>query len=467
MILWLVLIAVTAGVLVALCVPLLREYRPSPPRARRELAIYRDQLAELQREVEAGRIAPAEFKPAAAEIQRKILASAETVDPAEAAPAAPTRGTAALVALLLVTTVIPLGTFAVYLSVGSPGLPSYPFDPVRAAAEAKAEQQVAEMTALVEKLAQRLKQEPNNLEGWALLARSYGVLHRNKEAAQAYGRLYELSGKDVRYAGDYGEAVVLATDGEVTPAAQALFDQVAKADASEPRARFYLGLAKAQAGQAREAIAMWRSLEIDSPPSSSWLPSVRGMIAAVAAKAGIDPTSVPATSAAPIGEAPGPTVGDIAAAQTMSPDAQQKTIRDMVEGLAQRLAANPGDLEGWKRLGQSYLVLNEPSKSQQAYARAVALAPTDTDLLTAYANATLMVPGPIELPTQSVDALRRVLKTDASNPTALWFVGLAESQANHAPEAAALWKQLLTELQPDTSAYRAVQARIESLAAPK
>jgi cytochrome c-type biogenesis protein CcmH len=141
------------------------------------LAIYRDQLAELQREVEAGRIAPAEFKPAEAEIQRKILASAETVDPAEAAPA---RGAATLVALLLVATVIPIGAFAVYLSVGSPGLPSHPFDPVRAAAEAKAEQKAAEMTVLVEKLAQHLKQEPNNSEGWALLARSYRVLHRNK-----------------------------------------------------------------------------------------------------------------------------------------------------------------------------------------------------------------------------------------------------------------------------------------------
>ena len=369
--------------------------------------------------------------------------------------------------MLLVATVVPLGAFAVYLTVGSPGLPSYPFDPARAAAEAKAEQQVAEMTALVEKLAQHLKQEPNNPEGWALLARSYGVLHRNKEAAQAYGRLYELSGKDVRYAGDYGEAVVLAADGAVTPAAQALFEQVAKVDASEPRARFYLGLAKAQAGQVREAIAMWRSLEIDSPAGSSWLPSVRDMIASVAAKAGIDPALVPATRTAPIAQAPGPTAGDVAAAQTMSPDAQQKMIRGMVEGLAQRLAANPGDLEGWKRLGQSYLVLNEPAKAQQAYARAVTLAPTDTDLLTAYANATLLVPGPIELPPQSVDALREVLKTDASNPTALWFVGLAESQANHGPEAAAMWQQLLSQLQPDTPAYRAVQARIESLAAPK
>ena len=463
MILWLVLVAVTAGVLMALFVPLFRQYRPSPSRARRERAIYRDQLAELQREVEAGRLSATDAKLAETEIQRKMLASADTVDPAEVAAAAPARGWAAPAALLLVATIIPIGAFAVYLSVGSPGVPSFPFDPVRAAAEAHAQQQVAEMTALVDKLAQRLKKEPNSLEGWALLARSYRALHRNGEAAQAYERAYALSGNDVRYAGDYAEALMLAADGQVTPSAQALFEQVVKADASEPQARFYLGLAKAQAGQTREALAMWRSLEVDSPADAAWLPAVRDMIASVAREAGIDPASVPATSTAPISQTPGPTADDVAAAQAKSPPEQQKMIRDMVEGLAQRLAANPDDLEGWKRLGRSYLVLNEPAKAQQAYARAVSLAPTDMEVLADYADATLTTPGPAEIPAASVEALRQVLKTDASNATALWLLGLAESEANHAQEAAALWKQLLSRLQPDTPAYRAVQARIDAL----
>lgn len=461
MILWLVLAAVTAGVLAALFVPLFRQYRPSPSRARRERAIYSDQLAELQREVEAGRVSASDAKLAEIEIQRKMLASADVVDPAEVAAAAPARGWRTPAALLLVTTIVPVGAFAVYLSVGSPGVPSFPFDPVRAAAEAHAQQQIADMTALVDQLVQRLKREPNSLEGWALLARSYRALHRNGEAAQAYERAYALSGNDVRYAGDYAEALMLAADGQVTPNARTLFEQVMKTDASEPRARFYLGLGKAQAGQAREALAMWRSLEVDSPPDAPWLPAVRDMIASVATEAGIDPASVPATSTAPISKTPGPTTD--AAARSMSPPEQQKMIRDMVEGLSRRLAAQPDDLEGWKRLGQSYVVLNEPAKAQQAYARAVALAPTDMELLADYADATLAAPGPAEIPAASVEALRQVLKTDAANATALWFVGLAESEANHALEAAALWKRLLSRLQPDTPAYRTVQARIDAL----
>jgi cytochrome c-type biogenesis protein CcmH len=249
----------------------------------------------------------------------------------------------------------------------------------------------------------------------------------------------------------------------VTPSAQALFEQVVKADASEPRARFYLGLAEAQAGRTREALAMWRSLELDSPADAAWLPAVRDMIASVAGEAGIDPASVSAMSTAPISKTAGPTGDDVAAAQSMSPPEQQTMIREMVEGLAQRLAANPNDLEGWRRLGRSYLVLGEPTKAQQAYARAVALAPTDMDLLADYSEATLMAPGPVEIPAASVEALRQVLKTDPSNATALWLVGLAELGANHAQEAAALWKQLLSRLQPDTPAHRAVQARIDAL----
>jgi cytochrome c-type biogenesis protein CcmH len=462
MIIWLALAAITFCVLVALLAPLFRHHRGSPSRTTRELAIYRDQLSELQREAEAGRIPAMEAKAAETQIQRKMLAAAESVDPAEAgaaAPHTPSRG----VALVVVAAVLPIGALAAYLSVGSPTEPSHPFDPVRAAAHAQAEARAREMAALVDKLAKRLEQEPDNLQGWLILAQSYTAMQRNAEAAEAYRRAYELSGKDATYAADYGEALVAAAEATVTPEAKALFEQALKADPSEPRARFYLGLAKAQAGQAREAIAMWRSLEIDSPADAQWLPAVREMIRRVGADAGIDPQSVPATSQAPIAQAPGPTAEDIAAAQSMTPDQQQQMIRDMVGGLAQRLEANPNDLEGWKRLGRSYLVLNEPDRAKEAYGRAVALAPTDVALLGDYANSTLLAPGAAALPPESVDALRDVLKTDEFNPTALWLLGLAEADAGNKQEATKLWERLLPQLQSGTPAYQSVQARLEAL----
>ena len=464
MIIWFVLAVVTFCALLALLMPLFRDDPGSPSRAARELAIYRDQLAELQREVEAGRISPPEAKSAETEIQRKMLAAAKSLDPAEAGAATP-RNPARAAALILVSTVVPVGALAVYLWIGSPLEMSHPFDPARAAAHAQAETRAREMAALVDKLAQRLEQEPNNLQGWLILARSYAALQRNDEAAEAYRRVYELSGEDAVYAADYGEALVSAAEAAVTPEAKALFERALEADPSEPRARFYLGLAKAQAGERREAIAMWRSLEVDSPADAEWLPVVREMIRSVAADAGIDPQSIPATSQAPIAQAPGPTAEDVAAAQSMSSDQQQQMIRDMVDGLAQRLEANPNDLDGWKRLGRSYLVLNEAERAKQAYGRAVALAPTDIALLGDYANAVLLAPGPATLPSESVGALREVLKKDEFNPAALWLIGMAEAEAGNRQQAVSLWERLLPQLEPGTPAHVAVRDRIEALKA--
>lgn len=462
MTIWPVLAAIVVGVLTALAVPLLRPHRSGSSRKDREIAIYRDQLAELQREVDAGRIRQAEARLAEIEIQRKMLAAADSVDPAETDSLMP-RNRPRAVALLLIAAVMPAGALAAYLWVGSPDQPAYPFDPARAAAQAQAEEHVREMTALVEKLAERLRQEPDNIEGWVVLARSYGTLQRNAEAAEAYGRAYELSGRSAAYAGAYGAALVAAAGAQVTPAAQALFAQVIETDPSEPQARFYLALAKAQAGQARAAIEMWRSLEIDSPADSPWLPTVREMIRSTAADSGIDPESVPATSLAPIRQQRGPNAEEMAAAEEMSREEQQRMIQDMVAGLARRLEANPQDLEGWRRLGRSYLVLEDAARAKQALGRAVALAPTDLALLGDYAQATLLAPGPAALPPHSVDALRRRLDADASDPTALWLVGLAEADAGNSRAAAGLWERLLPQLQPGTPAHDSLRARIAAL----
>jgi cytochrome c-type biogenesis protein CcmH len=208
---------------------------------------------------------------------------------------------------------------------------------------------------------------------------------------------------------------------------------------------------------------MWRSLEIDSPPDAPWVPTVREMIRNVAADAGIDPESIPATSQAPIRQTLSPSDEDIAAAQSMSPEDQQKMIRDMVTGLAQRLEANPDDLDGWKRLGRSYLVLEDAARAKQAYSRAVALAPTDMALLGDYAQATLLASGPAALPPQSVDALRTRLDSDGSDPTALWLVGLAEADAGNNRTAAGLWERLLPQLPPGTPAHDNLRARIAAL----
>lgn len=554
---WIPIAAVTAIVIAALVLPLLGRAGGSLSRRERELAIYKDQLAELERDRAAGRIAAAEAEAAATEIQRKILVSASATDRADEAsdPAAAAR--VRLAATLAVGSLTPVGALLVYLSVGSPAVPAHPFDPTLQAQTPAdpAAHGDAQIESMIATLADRMKQDPNNLEGWVLLARSYSAVKRHADAAQAYERVYALSQNNVAYAGDYGEALVLAAGGQVVATAHDLFKQVSAQDPGEPRARYYLALAMAQLGQPREAIAMWRGLEADSPPDAPWLPAVREVVQIVAEEAGIDAASVPPTARAPIAQAPGPTVEDVATAQAMPSDDQQEMIEGMVarlaerlenepddvdgwlrlarsyvvlgqqdlaaqalrraaavtdapaelkeqvaaaarelgvdvgatgtatapspipalpdsaegqgamiqamvDGLAQRLQSNPEDIEGWKRLGRSYLVLNEPQRAQEAYARAMALAPTDVAVLTGYANATMLTPGAVTVPNESVETLRGLLASGSSDPAALWLLGVAEAEAGNTAQAATLLKRLLEQLPPDAAAYRTVQGRL-------
>jgi cytochrome c-type biogenesis protein CcmH/NrfG len=93
------------------------------------------------------------------------------------------------------------------------------------------------------------------------------------------------------------------------------------------------------------------------------------------------------------------------------------------------------------------------------------LAPTDVALLGDYANAVLLAPGPANLPSESVGALREVLKSDEFDPAALWLVGLAEAEAGNKQQAVSLWERLLPQLETGTPAHDTVRDRIEALKA--
>jgi len=460
---WLFLALITVAVIGALLLPLFRQGKRRESRHRREIAIYSDQLAELQREAGAGLISTEAAAAARVEIERRILASSESQDGGGAA-AGPVAATSRMATVVLVASLAPLAAFAIYLATGAPNEPSYPYSvEVDDSTDAVT---TAEMTVLVEKLAAHLQQSPSNVEGWKLLARSYGALERPADAAAAYGRAFDLAPEDMAVAGDYAEALTQAADGMVPLKASELFAKVNRADPAAPKPRFYLALAKAQAGQRREALVLLKSLEIDSPVDAPWLPSLRKRIEAIAKEGGIDAGTIEAKSIAPIASPAGPSAEDAEAAQSMTPEQQQEMIRGMVDRLAKRLESEPNDLEGWKRLGQSYFVLNEPARARDAYARAVTLAPADIDLLAEYAGSLLAAPdGVAALPAESIAALRAALEREPANGPAMWLLGFAAAKDGRMDEARRLWSQLLTQFPPDSPEHNAVKAQIDRLAA--
>ena len=331
MILFAVLALMAAVAALCVLVPLLRRHAPPRPRAEHDVEIYRDQLAEIERDRDRGLVTDAQLEASRAEIGRRLLAADSARADAGATGSAPRAVLAVALAIVL-----PLAAGGLYVWQGAAVPPAS--DTPQAHAD-------ADMETLVARLAERMKDRPDDPRGWRLLARSLASLGRHEEAARAYGRAASLLPADAGLRALRGEALAAAAAGTVTEEAERDFAAAVSIDPGEPRARFYLGLAALQRGDREAALARWRALEADSPEDAEWLPMLRRRIA---------------------GLAPGPTGEDIEAARRMSPSARAAMIRSMVEGLALRLEEEPDDPEGWARLARSWRVLGEAEKERAA-----------------------------------------------------------------------------------------------------
>ncbi len=390
------LFGLTSLALAMLLVPLIFRQRSATSRDAYNLAVYRDQLAEIERDLARGVLAANEAEAARAEIARRILA----LKPAEAETGAGAYPRAvAIVAILL----LPVAAWILYWQLGSPSLPDQPFAERTAAGTPPiaANPAHSDMSEALARLGAHLKEHPEDLTGWLLLARSELSLGRYREAAEAYRHAADLSGHRADIMGDWGEAQVLAAGGTVTPAAREAFEAGLRDPETAPRSRYYLALAQMQRGEVKSALEGWAGLAADAPADAEWLPLVRQRISEAASALGIDPATLkPATGATrPSGGGPNGAPGDAAvaaaakAAAGASPEERQAMINAMVERLAARLADQPDDVEGWVRLGRSYMVLNQPDKAREAYARAVKLKPDDPELKEALAEASTAASG--------------------------------------------------------------------------
>jgi cytochrome c-type biogenesis protein CcmH len=393
------LVGLTSLALAMLLVPLLLRQRSAASRDAYNLAVYRDQLAEVERDLARGTLAADEAEAARTEIARRILA----LSPAEAATGA---GSMPLALAAVTILFLPVAAWMLYWQLGSPALPDQPFAERTAASANPAH---VDMTEAVKRLGAHLKEHPEDLTGWLLLARSELGLGGYKEAAEAYAHAAELSGNRADIMGDWGEAQVLEAGGTVTPAARAAFEAGLRDPESAPRSRYYLAFAQLQAGDVNAALDAWVALAADASADAEWLPLVHQRIAQAAKALGIDPATLkPAAGAGPMAEGarlPGaqvsqqpapqstgvPSSGAVAsaaqAAAGASPEERQAMINAMVERLAARLETQPDDVDGWVRLGRSYMVLNQPDKARAAYARAVKLKPGDPELARALTEA--------------------------------------------------------------------------------
>jgi cytochrome c-type biogenesis protein CcmH len=372
------LVGMTSVALAALLLPLLLARATPMSRDAHNLAVYRDQLAEVERDIGRGVLSVEQAKAARAEIGRRILALGPPNERVLLRP----KPIAATVAAILV---LPVAALLIYAELGAPSLPDQPFADRGSEAQSPDSADHIDLQNALAKLRAHLETSPDDLTGWLLLARTDIGLRQYQQGADAYRRAADLSGHRADVMGDWGEAQVLAAGGSVTPAAEAAFKAALGDPAAAPRSRYYLALGREQHGDVKGAVAAWQALERDSPSDAAWLPVVRQRIAEAEAKLG--------GSAAPAAATAGlPSTATVAAAEQASagasPEQQRAMIDAMVARLAARLQQQPDDAAGWAQLGRSYMVLGAPAKAREAYAHALKLKPGDADLETALAAAT-------------------------------------------------------------------------------
>ena len=343
MTLWFVFALMTAAAVFAVLWPLGRGQRVQ--REGNESTVYKDQLAEIERDVAAGLIAPPEAEAARVEISRRLLAAAEVERDLPVSSNVALRRAVAVIAFVG----LPVIAVAFYLPLGSPRLPDFPL-----AERAQAPAASQPLDNLVAQVEAHLEKNPVDGRGWTVLAPVLAKLGRFDDAIRAYRNSITHNGDSASRRADLGEAIAAAAGGVVTSEAKAEFERAVALDADDAKASFFLGLAAEQDGRPGEAASIWRALLAKAPPDAPWRPLLQAALARVG--------GAPA--------APALSDDTIAAAKDMNETDRSAMIRGMVDRLASRLKQNGDDVEGWLRLVRAYMVMGDRDKANRASADA-------------------------------------------------------------------------------------------------
>jgi len=353
MTLWFVFALMTAAAIFAVLLPLGLGDRAQAGGS--ETSVYKDQLAEIDRDVAAGLIGAAEAEAARVEIGRRLLAAADPTRDPPMQSNTRLRRSAAVLSLVG----LPILAVAVYLPLGSPGLADFPL-----VQRSRAPDAAQPLEALVAQVEQHLEQNPTDARGWNVLAPVLGRLGRLDDAARAYRNAITYGGETADRRADLGEVIAAAAGGVVTAEAKAEFERARTLDADEAKANYFLGLAAEQDGRNADAASIWRAMLEKAPQDAPWRP----LLEAALTRVGV-PT------------APALSDGAMAAAKDMSESDRGAMIHGMVERLATRLKQNGDDVEGWLRLVRAYMVMGDRDKAKTALSDARQAVANDAERL--------------------------------------------------------------------------------------
>lgn len=372
MLFWIICIVLTCAVAAVVVIPMIRP--PAGDAEDPQVALYKAQLAEVDRDVVRDVLAPEEAERAKTEIARRLLAASQHAKKNGISPV--TRPVVAVTAALLLA--LAVGT---YWQIGAPGYPDLPLKTrIALGDEARANrpsQQQAEAAApplgdvdvpadykkSVDQLRAIVPQRPNDQQGWELLSFHEAQLRNYAAAADAQERVIALKGSDatledlVRYA----DLLVAAANGYVSPEAEAVAQNILSADETNIAGRYYIGAMYDQTDRPDIALRLWRSILENGGEETFHMAAARAQISNTAVRAGVDYVPPPPQEAG---------LDDLLAQAPEDPQARAEMIEGMVAGLADRLATQGGPVTDWARLITSYGVLGREDDARAILAEA-------------------------------------------------------------------------------------------------
>lgn len=249
---------------------------------------------------------------------------------------------------------MPASAFGLYLVLGSPDLPD---QPLLSRLSAPAEEQSVDL--LVARVERHLAENPQDGQGWAVIAPVYLSLGQPQASAKAYSNAIRILGPNQAWLTDMGEALTIANQGLVTADARAAFEQAVSLEPAAVKPRFFLALALGQEGRKEDAISAWQALLQGADETQAWVGAARQEMARL-------------TGGAPVGNSlPGPSQEEVSAASEMAADDRQAMIAGMVAGLAERLSTEGGSVDEWNRLIRAYMVLGKKQDAEKALEEAL------------------------------------------------------------------------------------------------
>jgi cytochrome c-type biogenesis protein CcmH len=311
---WTLAALMTAVALAFVLVPMLRARPAAAPSATdANLEILRGQRREIEADIASGTL-PAEARE---EAIADLMGRAQD-DLSAPVPVAPPRSRPWLAAGI-VAVAVPAIAFGLYAAVGSPAASDS-----RAVAALRAPGDEQQIVAMVENLARKVRERPDDAQGWALLARSMAALGRFKEAAEAYGRLAKLVPRDAQVLADYADALGMAQGRTLEGKPYELVKEALKIDPKNMKALALAGTAALDAGDFAAADAHWRNLAAQLPPGSPEEAQVRSILDEIRQRALASGKAVPAAPFAPsppkLAKAPGPAASTVTGSITLAPE---------------------------------------------------------------------------------------------------------------------------------------------------